>query len=96
MWRIDVTCDAAQGIASLDPTMKEEFIERVSAMAEDPLPALRRSLAGSEPAGMYVFAYRSVVDPELELRLFFAGLDVSERRMTLVAVARVMDGGETR
>lgn len=90
MWRIDVTCDAAQGIAALDPTMKEEFIDRVSAMAEDPLPVLRRSLLGSEPAGMYVFVYRSMVDPELEFRLFLAELDFSEHRMTLVALARMM------
>lgn len=70
MWRVDVTPEAAQAISEFDGPLKDELIERVAEMAEEPAAFLRRSQP-PEQLGLWAYEYFSRVVDRMRVTLLF-------------------------
>lgn len=88
MWVVEVTPEASQAIAEFDGPLKEELIERVADVAEEPARYLRRSRPPEMP-GLWVYEYGSAVSEGLTVVLLFDRFDARRKRIVLVGIGRV-------
>jgi len=90
-WRISVADTARPAIRSLDPSLKEELIAQVDAMAEMPSAFLVRANDAEFPEGTWLYTYKSEIVIGLRISLYFVGLNDDPPRLELVGIAHGID-----
>jgi len=84
--QIIVSPRARQQLSQLDASLRDELINRVAALADDPISCLRRS---SDPLfpGLSVSSYPSDEVPGLVVTMYFDGYHSQPMRLRLVHVS---------
>ena len=92
-WRIEVSRAARADILALDPSLRDELIDRVARIADAPIEHLRLPLAFGERPGTLVYEYGSEVIGDLRVRVYFDLPDITSRCIRIVGINHVSDPG---
>lgn len=87
-WRIEVEPVARRAFEVMDASLREEFIERIDGLADNPLQQLRRAWRHEGPSS-HVFEYRSGRAPGFTRLVFFDEPDTEKMVLRMVAIAWV-------
>lgn len=72
----------------MDGGLRAEFIDRINAMAVDPMMRMRRPLASEEPHGSWIYEYESAV---VECVRVLVDPDAEAKSITMVGVKFLSD-----
>lgn len=86
-WRLEVGERLRPFLQTFDPSLKEELIEHMARIADEPLAELRRGRRGDEAPDALVYEYESELIGGLRLRIVFGEVDVGARRLVLTEIA---------
>lgn len=92
-WRIEVSRAAREDILALDPSLRDELIDRVAQIADAPIEHLRLPYGFGERAGTLVYEYASEVIGDLRVSVYFDLPDITTMCLRIVGISHVSDPG---
>lgn len=85
-WQVHVSSYAREAYQALDGHLREELRDQVDAFTDDPFASLRRPVP-PEPPDTLVFEYRSAIDDQLRVILYFdPPAELDTQRLVLLAI----------
>jgi hypothetical protein len=88
---VHVHLRARQAILGMDAALRQELIEHVELVDQDPHEMLLRAEPESPVPGGSLSTFRSRSVPELTVRVYYVGFDDDPPRLDIIAITQTID-----